>query len=84
MSLSLMPRPKMAKNACRQNKNLVTSEVRQNAPGDQRFFSFGERWGCLISFVPQSVPMEFSLCSHQAPLSSKVPIAPHFILYHLH
>jgi hypothetical protein len=43
----------MAKNTCRQNKNLVTSEVRQNSPGELHFISFGERWGCLISFVPK-------------------------------
>jgi hypothetical protein len=54
----------MAKKACRQNKNLVTSEVRQNAPGELRFFSFGEWWGCLISFVPKV----FLWSSHCVPI----------------
>jgi hypothetical protein len=45
----------MAKNTSRQNKNPVTSEVRQNAPRELWFFfsPFGEGWGCLISFVPK-------------------------------
>jgi hypothetical protein len=57
----------MAKNTCRQNKNLVTSEVRQNARRKPGFFFFWGGVGVFDIFCLQTVPMEFSLCSHHAP-----------------
>jgi hypothetical protein len=57
----------MAKNTCRQNKNLVTSEVRQNAPSELPFLFLLRRGGVFDIFCSESVPMEFSFCSHHAP-----------------
>jgi hypothetical protein len=73
----------MAKNTCRQNTNPVTNEVRQNAHRELWFFFFWLEVGVFDIFL-------FPKCSYGVLIvfpcspSSKVPIAPHFIQYHLH